>query len=299
MATPPIDPLEWRRLRPTDIAAATALTHRCLDADGGLRDVAVARFAAACAATGDGCDSLGAFGPDGLRACATVRPLATSVECRGQVAPAFRGRGLGRELLAWSLRAARSSGGHCATVTTESLTDAADRLYRRFGLVQTFAEDVMRRPLDVALPHAPTPAGITLVDWSQAAPEEFFRTYEASFRDRPGYPGWSAEHWTAWAAGDDDFLRELSLVARADGEALGFILCARGWVVQMGVRPEARRRGLARLLLTEALTRFQALGTTEVWLDVNVNNSHAAALYADFGFHPVGRRARYSAPPPE
>lgn len=65
----------------------------------------------------------------------------------------------------------------------------------------------------------------------------------------------------------------------------------------MGVVRCARRRGLGRLLLTEEVRRFQTLGASEVWPDVNVNNPAVAALYAGLGFETVGVRARYAPSP--
>jgi ribosomal protein S18 acetylase RimI-like enzyme len=74
----------------------------------------------------------------------------------------------------------------------------------------------------------------------------------------------------------------------------GFVTAAVGWIVQVGVVPGARRRGLARALVTEALRRMTAAGEPEAWLNVNVNNPGAAALYRRLGFADRGQRARYT-----
>ena len=142
-------------------------------------------------------------------------------------------------------------------------------------------------------PDAPFPAGVALTQWSSATAGQFFEVYQAAFRERPGFPGWSAGEWIAWVADDDEFRPELSLLVRAGAHPVGFIVCCDDWVVQVGVRPEWRGRGLAAALVVEALRRMCAAGGRQVLLDVNVNNPSAAHVYARLGFATIGRRARY------
>jgi mycothiol synthase len=71
------------------------------------------------------------------------------------------------------------------------------------------------------------------------------------------------------------------------------VTAARDWIVQVGVVPAARRRGLAAALVSEALGRLRAEGSDQAWLTVNVNNPGAAAVYRRLGFEGRGRRARY------
>ena len=73
----------------------------------------------------------------------------------------------------------------------------------------------------------------------------------------------------------------------------GFVTAAVGWIVQVGVVPAARGRGLGRALVTESLGRMAADGEIEAWLNVNVDNPGAAELYRRIGFTDRGRRARY------
>lgn len=95
------------------------------------------------------------------------------------------------------------------------------------------------------------------------------------------------------ATDDDDFRPELSLLAYHDDLPVGFIIGADRWIVQMGVRPEWRERGIGAALVMEVLGRFWAAGGDHVLLDVNVNNPRAARMYTQLGFERVGRRARY------
>jgi ribosomal-protein-alanine N-acetyltransferase len=64
-------------------------------------------------------------------------------------------------------------------------------------------------------------------------------------------------------------------------------------VLTVGVVPEWRGHGLARLLVGEALNSARALGARRATLEVSVENTAARALYAGFGFAPVGRRPAY------
>ena len=148
--------------------------------------------------------------------------------------------------------------------------------------------------------------GLTLTEWSAATAARFHATYAASFRDRPGFPGDPADVWIAENEEDDDFRPAWSLLATvpalAEGGSAaedapagdaGFVTAAVGWIVQVGVIPAARGRGIGAALVRESLARMAAAGRPEAWLTVNTNNPGAAALYRKLGFHHRGRRARY------
>ena len=64
-------------------------------------------------------------------------------------------------------------------------------------------------------------------------------------------------------------------------------------ILTLAVHPEARRRGLARALVTEALAEAKAAGAARVLLEVAVDNLAARGLYESFGFTETGRRGRY------
>ena len=144
-------------------------------------------------------------------------------------------------------------------------------------------------------PPASPPAGLALSSWDQAGPARFFAVYEASFRDRPGYPGWSQDRWVDWISDDDDFRAAWALLATVDGTDAGFIVAdAGGWIIQVGVIPTARGRDIGAALVAEAVRLMRAGGQTVITLNVNVDNPHAAALYRRLGFAQAGRRARYA-----
>lgn len=64
-------------------------------------------------------------------------------------------------------------------------------------------------------------------------------------------------------------------------------------ITTMAVAEQARRRGVATRLLVELLREARARGAASATLEVRVDNMAARALYAGFGFRPVGLRPRY------
>ena len=66
-----------------------------------------------------------------------------------------------------------------------------------------------------------------------------------------------------------------------------------GHITTIGVAPEYRRRGLARLMLHEIERSFLARGVTTVRLEVRVGNTPAQKLYEQLGYVVVQRMSRY------
>lgn len=255
--------------------------------------------------------AIGALNADGqLVACNTVTVSGNSSTLRativGYVRPDIHGRGFGTYLMRWgqvqaeSLLAGAAADQRLLRIATESLTEPAHRLYLAQGFKSVFEELVMRRDLHQPLPDQPLPDGVTLTAWQQpAVAEEFYQAYHAAFRERPGFPGWSAAEWIARVT-ENDHIPEWSLLAcrrcaaglchwghQSDNDP------ASGFVWQIGVVPAARRRGLGSALLVETMRRMQAAGALWADLTVHTNNPGAIQTYAELGFATIGRRARY------
>jgi mycothiol synthase len=292
------DSITWAPLPFDDEDELVSLAARCLAVDGGLplaADPAFLRrrWRAPGIPTMQGRDHDGR-----LVAAGDARPTATAaggVTFCGLVDPAARARGVGSYLLSWGLdQAARRQ--EPVTVETESLTAEAEALFAARGLRQVFAEDVMRIDLAAGVPDPIWPPGTRLAAWSSADAGRFHKVYEAAFRERPGFPGWTAAEWIAEVTEDDEFRPQWSVLATLTdlGDA-GFVTAAVDWIVQVRVVPAARGRGIGGALVTEALRRMRGDGATHAWLDVNVDNS-AVRLYRRLGFEHRGRRARYCFP---
>ncbi len=288
----------WAPLGESDLDDLVALAVACHEVDGGLPLATEPGFlrrrwladGSAGVATRDDAGR--------LVAAAAVRdtPGDGGATVTTLAHPSHRAAGHAERLLDWGLAEAARRGGP-VTVETESLTAAQEELFASRGLRQVFAEDVMRIDLAAGVPEAVWPAGTTLQEWTAEHAPRFFAAYTDAFRERPGFPGWSAEEWIGDVAGEEDFRPHWSVLATVPGLGdAGFVTGAVGWIVQVGVVPAARGRGLGAALVCESLGRMRADGATEAWLDVNVDNP-ASRLYRRLGFRGMGRRARYRAAP--
>lgn len=307
--TPPgLTNLTWRPMTRADLTALVDLANACFLADGGLHflfepDSVEERFFPDTPGA-----IIGAFTPDGhLAACAATHlgegPGSQRATLVGHVRPDQRGQGLGTYLMRWgqiqaqSLLAGRANEHPVMRVATESLTEEAQRLYLAHGFENIFEEHVMRRDNDQPLPDGPWPPGVALTNWQANLAAQFFEAYQTAFRERPGFPGWSsAAEWVeSWM--NDHFRPEWSLLARADNVPLGFLNATsnppHGFIMQIGVIPTHRGRGLASALMVETIQRMKAAGAISVQLLVHVNNPGAIQAYRKLGFATIGRRARY------
>ena len=87
-------------------------------------------------------------------------------------------------------------------------------------------------------------------------------------------------------------------VAREDDNHVAGYLCL--WevadevhITNIAVRPDRRRRGLARNLLGGILEEARQRHLRQVVLEVRPSNTEARTLYESFGFRVVGRRRGY------
>ena len=304
---PSLAGLVWRPITRDALAALVDLASTCFLVDGGLHFMLEPENLTSDYFPDMPGAAVGAFAPDQrLVACATVHLDGDSDTLRaiivGQVRPDLRNRGIGTYLMSWSQEKARTL---LATVTadqwllqvrTESLTAPAHRLYLAYGFRSVYEHLVMRRDLHQPIPDCPFPSGVTITTWQNVLADEFFQAYDASFRERPGFPGWSVtewvDHWTT-----DNFKPDWSLLARKGEVPVGFLIAAtyppHGFVVQVGVIPTQRRRGLGSGLIVETMQRMQAADAASVQLIVHINNPGAIQTYAQLGFVTIGRRARY------
>ena len=89
----------------------------------------------------------------------------------------------------------------------------------------------------------------------------------------------------------------LYLVLEEDGAVSGYIglklVSDEAHVMTIAVRPERRRRGLARALVQAALADPASAGARRVYLEVRPSNAGARALYGSLGFVETGLRSAY------
>ena len=87
------------------------------------------------------------------------------------------------------------------------------------------------------------------------------------------------------------------LVADADGAAVGYVgmmhVVDEGYISNVAVAPEYRRRGAADALIAALVDRCAELSLAFVTLEVRRSNYPAIALYEKHGFVRVGERRDY------
>ncbi len=231
--------------------------------------------------------------PDGtLAAAAGIGLEEGTATTSGMVHPTMRRRGIGERLLRWAIDEA---GDATLLVSTESCSGDADALYARHGLVRIFAESVMRHDL-LDVPVVALPSGVRVAPVLSATDDELFDAFCRSFVDRPGFVEPDAEEWLAELRSDDDWRRDLSLLARDKrGTPIGFVTVLGNWIDQVGVVPAWRGRRLGAFLVAGSLRALAAEEAGEMWLCVHVDNP-AEDLYRRMGFTSSGTRARYLKP---
>ena len=110
--------------------------------------------------------------------------------------------------------------------------------------------------------------------------------------------------WTA-----DMIMSELNnpsclYLAAVDGDTLvGYIgvqtVLDEGYINNVAVRPEYRRKGIAAALISLLINEARAIGLAFMTLEVRESNAPAIALYEKLGFTTVGRRKNYYEKPRE
>ena len=93
-------------------------------------------------------------------------------------------------------------------------------------------------------------------------------------------------------------------LAATDGDILvGYIgvqtVLDEGYINNVAVRPEYRRRGIASALISLLIEQGREIGLAFLTLEVRASNEAAIAVYEKLGFTPVGRRKNYYEKPRE
>jgi [ribosomal protein S18]-alanine N-acetyltransferase len=77
------------------------------------------------------------------------------------------------------------------------------------------------------------------------------------------------------------------------GFVLSRVVADEAEVLTIAIPPQWRRRGIATSLLAPHLSGLAATPVNRLFLEVDVENTAARALYANFGFEQVGERKAY------
>ncbi len=257
-------------------------------------------------------DKLIAFGT--LR-CGPTGDPSHRVFFDGVVHPAYRRRGIGRELTLWALKAAPrlSEARHPgrpfevhADVSESNTGKAALFEQERFMPQRWFF--VMRRDLVDDVPEVTIPEGVRIAGFGSVYDAEALRVRNESFADHWGSDQQNEESWRQWYTGTRSFRPDLSFLAiaaaphhvaaillthyfEADTEATGH---REAWISTIGTRQAWRKRGLATALIGATLAEARRQGFARAALAVDADSpTGALSLYRSAGFHVVHRHIRY------
>ncbi|MET7333417.1 GNAT family N-acetyltransferase [Nonomuraea sp. NPDC005650] len=234
----------------------------------------------------------------------------------GGVHPAYRGQGLGRRVIDWSVRTApglseRAFPGvplevhfdvHDGRPDVAALVEGAG-----FAAVRSFAR--MERRLSGGLPAVRPPDGVSIVAWLPELDEGARQVRNESFRDHWGSVRHTTESWRAIISGCRNFRPESSFVALAGGRPVGVLIThffeaasarrdeRQAWIQIIGTLREWRGKGVASTLIGHALAAFGDQGYDSAGLGVDAHNpTGAVSVYSRAGFEITRRTTTYALP---
>lgn len=165
-----------------------------------------------------------------------------------------------------------------------------------FEFVKRYAR--MRLSLAGLPPEPPLPDGVTIRlvrPDDDADMRDFHRILDAAFRDTPDYAPLTYEQWRERIAALPSVAWDEWFVASVDGVPVGILHSAdqaldqnQGWVKQLAVLREHRRRGVGAALLSRAFATYASKGRDTAGLGVDLTNpTRAANLYTAMGMSPA------------
>ncbi len=225
-----------------------------------------------------------------------IPEIGTRVDVFGGVHPDWRGRGIGRELLAWQIervtahRDARAPhatwqldvGAHCDDTS-------ALRLFERFDMkpIRYFSEMHVDLP---ATPVVEAPAGVRITAYEPSMYPQLHSAHMDAFRDHWGFQPSSAEKWASRTVESEVFRADLSRVAFHGDEIVSYVLANDGvddsvYLSHIGTRRSWRGRRIASALIAGALAAAADAGKTEATLGVDADSpTGAVGVYERAGF---------------
>jgi mycothiol synthase len=187
--------------------------------------------------------------------------------------------------------------------------EAADPTFLHAGYVPVRHGYSMVRPTLEPLDDAPLPEGLEVRPVREEHMRAIWDAADEAFRDAWGYQEGTDRDYELFLSDPIQSDRSLWRVAwdgdEVAGQVRGFINAeenerfgqSRGWVENISVRRQWRKRGLARALINATFEALRARGMTEGALGVDTENvSGALRLYESVGFRPVTKSTTFRKP---
>jgi mycothiol synthase len=219
------------------------------------------------------------------------------------VHPEHRNRRLGVSLLEWSERrglerTTPDGEMRLGQVVTSTNADAQRLLESRgYAPVRTYWR--MSMPLEERPPPPAWPEGVLVRTFDQERDTRpVYALVQDAFGDNERHTAESFEEWQAFMIDRDAFEPGLWFIAESKGEIVGCVLCPNyedeGWIRQLAVARDWRRRGLGTALLRQAMSEFSRRGRKELGLVVDSwNRTGAKELYERAGMTVAREHTRY------
>jgi mycothiol synthase len=255
----------------SDVAAITALIAACETANDGVAEVhptdVEQSFDLADAEAG----VIVVEAPDQLVGWATLADGRAEVD----VHPAWRGRGIGSALLAWTEDRARAAGMPELRQVVPNSDTGANLLFEGAGYQVHHTAWILAMELQDASPAVTVPPGITIRPYRPEDAQAAYQVIENAFNEWPGREPTTFEGWSGYVLGHASFSPDLSRLAFDGDELVGAAMCldyegqGEGWVPQVATKATHRHRGIARALLQSVFAAFHATGRRRVGLSTD------------------------------
>lgn len=224
----------------------------------------------------------------------------------GRVDPDYEEMGIGSWMLAWAearalqvLPTLPSELRFAPRVGIWRQAEKSKRLFENLGYEYFRSSYHMLIELDAPVPDPEFPEGITLRTFNpETDAEAVYRVDIDAFRDHFGFvePPFEEgfERFKHFMINIEDFDPSLWFLAMDGDEIAGISLCRPhshddqelGWVGELGVRRQWRKRGIGMALLRHSFNEFYRRGKRKVGLGVDAQNlTGALRLYESAGMH--------------
>ncbi|MDP9185151.1 MAG: GNAT family N-acetyltransferase [Actinomycetota bacterium] len=215
----------------------------------------------------------------------------------GVVDPAHHGQSLGAWLVSWAdvvVRQRKAEQPFDVRTMCPAADDAAHRLFGASGYEQVrLSWDMAIELTDGAPPIGELPAGVQVRTFETGRDERtLWEVEESAFAEHFGFAPSPYESFEAEWYRSEDWDPSRVLLAEVGGRVVGelawFDAKPDGYIANLGVLKEYRRRGIAKTLLKIAFADAAAAGFERATLSVDTENATGAvALYRAVGMEPI------------